>query len=126
MRTIIRDSLLGGNMDALRGRWRVKYSRSNARIEIPFHVLERLIARDLKLQEIEFAQEKQEQTSNDGDAPRLEIFYGSPDRYYHTTLTEEKSSSNYIPRSQRGYVPSGLLVYVNNKVYSVSFTESPD
>ena len=40
-------------MDALRGRLRVKYSKRNARIEIPFHVLERLIARDLKLQQLE-------------------------------------------------------------------------
>ena len=40
-------------MDALRGRLRVKYSKRNARIEIPYHVLERLISRDLRLQQIE-------------------------------------------------------------------------
>jgi len=110
-------------MDALRGRLRVKYSKRNARIEIPFHVLERLIARDLKLQQIETQQESK--TIQD-DPPRIEMFYGSPDRRHYTALTEEKSSSNYIPRSIRGYVPSGFLVYVNDKAYSVSFTDSPD
>ena len=44
-------------MDALRRKLRVKYSKRNARIEIPYHVLERLIARDLKLQQIELQQE---------------------------------------------------------------------
>ena len=44
-------------MDALIRRQRVKYSRHNARIDIPYHVLERLIARDLKLQQIELPQE---------------------------------------------------------------------
>lgn len=44
-------------MDALRRKLRMKYSKRNARIEIPYHVLERLIARDLKLQQIEQQQE---------------------------------------------------------------------
>lgn len=110
-------------MDALTRKLRVKYSKRNARIEIPYHVLERLIARDLKLQQIETQQESK---TIQGDPPRIEMFYGSPDRCHYTALTEEKSSSNYIPRSHRGYLASGMVVFVNDKAYSVSFTESPD
>lgn len=110
-------------MDALMRSRRVKFSKRNARIEIPYYVLERLIARDLKLQQIE---SENETKSIQSDPPRIEMFYGSPDRYHYTTLTEEKSSSNYIPRSHRGYLASGMVVFVNDKAYSVSFTESPD
>ena len=110
-------------MDALMRKRRVKYSKRNARIEIPFHVLERLIARDLKLQQIE---SKQESKTIQSDPPRMEIFYGSPDRLHYTTLTEGKSSLNYIPRSLNGYIPSGFVVYVNDRCYSASFTNLQD
>lgn len=110
-------------MDALRRKLRVKYSKRNARIEIPYHVLERLIARDLKLQQIE---SEHESKTIQIDQPRIEVVYGSPDRCHRRSLTEEKSCSNYIPRSHYGYLASGMVIHVNDKSYSVIFTESPD
>lgn len=102
----------------------MKYSKRNARIEIPYHVLERLIARDLKLQQIE---SESESKANQSDHPAIKMFYGLPDRFHYTELTPEKSVANYIPiKSISGYLPSGFLVYANGKAYSVSFTGSPD
>lgn len=88
-------------MDTLTRKLRVKYSKRNARIEIPYHVLERLIARDLKLQKIELHQESHAENQSKQSFPVfVDAEYASNEKRFAAPVNIWPGRISVVPKHE--------------------------
>lgn len=107
-------------MDALTGRRIVRYSKRNARIEIPYHVLERLIARDLKLQQIELQKESHSENQPRQTFPVfVDAEYASGEKRFATPVSIWPGKISIVPKHESNIALCCIHFRVGDDKFSI-------
>lgn len=107
-------------MDALTAKRIVRYSKRNARVEIPYHVLERLIARDVKLQQIELQQESHAESQPRQTFPVfVDAEYTSCEKRFATPVSIWPGKISIVPKHESNIALRYIHFRVGDDKFSI-------